>query len=101
MILIDTSKVGQLKQWVTQNDDGQILADLQRANKYIMYSISRSWMGGIRVTAEEIEQSSKPTWKKATNGLTIGTTIGASLLGGVYVFFEALEIIGKRKLRGE
>ena len=101
LFCLDGNRGSQLKQWVTQNDDGQILADLQRANKYIMYSISRSWMGGIRVTAEEIEQSSKPTWKKATNGLTIGTTIGASLLGGVYVFFEALEIIGKRKLRGE
>ena len=75
--------------------------DMQRANKYIMYAISRSWMGGIRVTAEEIEESSNPVWKKSTNGIAIGTTVAASLLGGVYVFFEVFEAITKRKLRGE
>ena len=101
LFCLDGKRGSQLKQWVTQNDDGQILMDLQRANKYIMYSISRSWMGGIRVTAEELEESSNPVWKKTTNGLKIGTTVGASLLGGVYVFFEIFEFVVKRKLRGE
>ena len=42
---LDGARGNQLKQWVTQNDDGQILADLQRANKYIMYAMSRSRLG--------------------------------------------------------
>ena len=101
LFCLDGNRGSQLKSFVTGNDDGQILADLQRANKYIMYAISRSWMGGIRVTAEEIEEASNPVWKKSSNGITIGTTIAASLLGGVYVFFEVFEAIAKRKLRGE
>ena len=101
LFCLDGNRGSQLKQWVTGNDDGQILMDMQRANKYIMYAISRSWMGGIRVTAEEIEESSNPVWKKSTNGIAIGTTVAASLLGGVYVFFEVFEAITKRKLRGE
>lgn len=101
LFCLDGNRGSQLKQWVTGNDDGQILMDLQRANKYVMYSISRSWMGGIRVTAEEIEEKSNPVWKKSTNGIAIGTTVAASLLGGVYIFFEVFEAITKRKLRGE
>ena len=101
LFCLDGNRGSQLKQWVTGNDDGQILMDMQRANKYIMYAISRSWMGGIRVTAEEIEESSNPVWKKSTNGIAIGTTVAASLLGGVYIFFEVFEAITKRKLRGE
>ena len=101
LFCLDGGRGGQLKQYVTGNDDGQILMDMQRANKYVMYAISRSWMGGIRVTAEEIEEASNPVWKKSTNGITIGTTVAASLLGGVYIFFEVFEAITKRKLRGE
>ena len=101
LFCLDGNRGSQLKQWVTSNDDGQILMDMQRANKYIMYAISRSWMGGIKVTIEEIEESSNPVWKKSTTNITVGTTIGASLLGGVYVFFEVFEFITKKKFRGE
>lgn len=42
LFCLDGNRGNQLKAWVTNNDDGQILEDLQRANKYIMYAMSRS-----------------------------------------------------------
>ena len=101
LFCLDGNRGSQLKQWVTQNDDGEILKDLQRANKYIMYSISRSWMGGIRVSAEEIEESVNPTWKKTVKGITIGTTAASATLFGVYALFEVLEFVAKRKVLAE
>ena len=101
LFCLDGNRGGQLKQWVTQNDDGTLLLDLQRANKYIMYATSRSWMGGIApVTEEEMEASINPTWKKAVNGATIGTTAVAGTLFGAYAIFEVLGIIAKKKIEG-
>ena len=98
---LDGKRGSQLKQYVTSNDDGQILMDLQRANKYIMYSISRSWMGGVRVTAEDLEETSNPWWKKAVTGLVIGSTGVAACLIGVYAFFEIFELVNKKKVPAE
>ncbi len=92
---LDGNRGSQLKQWVEGNDDGTILQCLQRANKYIMYSISRSWMGGVRVTEEEIQESSNPWWKKTINGVEIGVGATTGLLFGVYV---VMEILSKRKV---
>ena len=97
LFCLDGQRGGQLKSWITGHDDGTLLLQLQRANKYIMYSISRSWMGGIRVSAEEIEASMNPWWKKTVNGLVVGTTVVSAILVGVYVFFEVFEIISKNK----
>lgn len=94
---LDGNRGSQLKQWVEQNDDGQILKDLQRANKYIMYAVSRSWMGGVRVSEEEIREAMNPWWKTTVKGLTIGTTAISACLFGVYAFFEVMEIISKKK----
>ena len=44
---LDGNRGSQLKQFITQNDDGYLLQDLQRANKYIMYAFSRSWLGDV------------------------------------------------------
>ena len=100
LFCLDGGRGGQLKQWVTQNNDGQILADLQRANKHIMYAISRSWMGGITISEEEIEESINPTWKRGVQGAVIGSTAAASVLFGAYAVFEVLEYFAKRKMRG-
>ena len=98
---LDGSRGGQLRSWVIDNNDGTILRDLQRANKYIMYSVSRSWMGGITVTEEEIQESMNPWWKKAVTGIVIGTTGVSVALFGAYVAFEVLEFVGKKKVLGE
>ena len=102
LFCLDGNRGGQLKSWVTSNDDGTLLLDLQRANKYIMYATSRSWMGGIApVTEEEMEASINPTWKKAVNGATIGTTAVAGTLFGAYAIFEILGIMAKKKIEGQ
>ena len=90
LFCLDGGRGGQLKQWVTSNNDGEMIQHLQRANKYIMYAISRSWMGGIRVTEEEIIESSNPVWKQAISGVVIGTGVLAGALFAVYVVMEIL-----------
>ena len=102
LFCLDGQRGSQLKQWVTSKNDGQMLLDLQRANKYIMYSMTKSWMGGVApITEEEIEASINPTWKKAVKGITIGTTAVGGTLVALYAVFEILEIFAKKKLRGE
>ena len=102
LFCLDGNRGGQLKQWVTQYDDGTLLQDLQRANKYIMYSMSRSWMGGITpVTEEEMEAAINPTWKKTVSGITIGTTAAAGTLFAVYAVFEVLGVMAKKKIEGQ
>ena len=102
---LDGNRGGQLKQWVTQNDDGTILECLQRANKNIMYSISRSWMGGLRISEkemeEEIEKNTNPLWKQAVNGITIGTTTLMGIVLGVTAFAVVFDIISRRKKGSE
>ena len=101
LFCLDGQRGSQLKQWVEQKDDGTLLLDLQRANKYIMYSMSRSWMGGITpVTEEEMEAAINPTWKKAVSGITIGTTAAAGTLFAVYAVFEVLGFMAKKKIEG-
>ena len=111
LFCLDGGRGGQLKTWVSatadggtdnnHKNDGTLLLDLQRANKYIMYSMSRSWMGGIApVTEEEMEAAINPTWKKAVNGITIGTTAAAGTLVAVYAVFEVLGFMAKKKIEG-
>ena len=97
LFCLDGKRGGQLKQWVTSNNDGTILKDLQRANKYVMYAMSRSWMGGIRVTEEEIVANMNPWWKKAVTGMKVGITAVTACLVAAYVFFEVFELVRKKK----
>ena len=92
LFCLDGGRGGQLKTWVTQNNDGTMIRHLQRANKYVMYAISRSWMGGIRVSANDIQD---PWWKKTVTGLVIGTGSLAAILVGVYAFFEIANLRSK------
>ena len=63
---------------------------MQRANKYVMYSISRSFVGGVSVSEEEIIESMNPWWKKTLNGIIIGTGSLTAALFGVYIFAEIM-----------
>ena len=97
LFCLDGQRGGQLKEWVTSKNDGTLLLDLQRANKYIMYSTSRSWMGGVTpLTEEQMKQNMNPWWKKAVTGLVIGSGVIAGVLVGVYAFFEIMNIRGKK-----
>ena len=102
LFCLDGNRGGQLKQWVTEKDDGTLLKDLQRANKFIMYAMSRSWMGGVEpATEEEIVETLNPVWKKAVSGVVIGVSAVTGILFGVYVFFEILNLRSSKKQASE
>ncbi len=96
LFCLDGKRGDQLKQWVNKNDDLTILKDMQRANKYVMYALNQSWMGGVdEVSEEEIEESLNPWYLKAIDGVTIGVGSVTALLFGAFIAFEIME---KRKL---
>ena len=94
LFCLDGGRGGQLKQWITSNDDGDLLLDLQRANKYVMYAISRSWMGAVNVSDADF---AAPWWKKTLTGLEIGAIVIAAGLVGAYIFFEVANVLGKKE----
>ena len=96
LFCLDGGRGNDLRTAVTSGNDGTLLRDLQRANKYIMYSISRSWMGGVTVTEAEIEASMNPWWKKTVTGIEIGAIVVAAILVGTYAFFEIFSQIRKK-----
>ena len=91
MFCLDGGRGGQLKQWVTGNNDGTILRCLQRANKYIMYAMSRSWMGGVTVSEAEIKANMNTWWMKTLTGITIGIGVLTACCVGLYVFAEVTD----------
>ena len=86
LFCLDGNRGSQLKQYITSNNDGELLKDMQRANKYVMYAISRSWMGGV--AAEDV--GAAPWWKVTVDALSIGAGVITVGLFGVYVFFEVM-----------
>ena len=94
---LDGARGSQLASFIESNSDGELLKDLQRANKYVMYAMSRSWMGGVRVSEEEIKAAMNPWWKKTLNGVNIGAGAVTAILLGVYIFFEVVGIVKNAK----
>ena len=73
LFCLDGSRGRDLATWVRNNDDLQILRDMQRANKYIMYALNQSWMGGLdEISDEELEEMLDPWYMKTITGVTIG-----------------------------
>ena len=95
LFCLDGNRGSQLKEYITSNNDGTLLKDIQRANKYVMYSMSRSWMGGVApATEEELKENMNPWWKKTIKGLVIGSAAITAILVGVYAFFEIMTLKG-------
>ena len=90
LFCLDGNRGGQLRDWITSNNDGDLLKDLQRANKYVMYAISRSWMGGV--AADDVGKA--PWWKVTVDVITISAGTVTVALFGMYIFTE---IISKKK----
>ena len=86
LFCLDGNRGGQLKDWITSNNDGDLLKDLQRANKYVMYAISRSWMGGV--AAENV--GAAPWWKVTVDVITISAGTVTVALFGLYIFTEIM-----------
>ena len=49
IFMLDGGRGSQLRDYIVQNDDGVLLKSLQRANKYVMYAMVNSIMGGVTV----------------------------------------------------
>ena len=92
LFCLDGNRGGQLKDYVTSNNDGDLLRDLQRANKYVMYAISRSWMGGVASGTDDI--GAAPWWKITINALCIGGGVITAGFLGMYIFAE---VVSKKK----
>ncbi len=90
LFCLDGKRGASLKEWIESNDDGDLLKDLQRANKYVMYAISRSWMGGV--AADDVGKA--PWWKVTVDVVTISAGTVTVALFGMYIFTE---IISKKK----
>ncbi len=90
LFCLDGKRGGQLKDWIKSNSDGDLLQDLQRANKYVLYAMSRSWMGGV--AAENV--GATPWWKITVDVITISAGTVTVALFGMYVFTE---IMSKKK----
>ena len=84
LFCLDGARGSQLKTYITGQHDGYLLRDLQRANKYVMYAISRSWMGGVN--SGNVGQA--PWWKITIDALTISAGVATIALFGMYVFTE-------------
>ena len=96
LFCLDGRRGGDLKNYVTQNDDLQILKDMQRANMYVMYALNQSWMGGLtEVSDEEIQANLNPWYLQAVTGAAIGLGSATAVVFGLYAFFEVMD---RRKL---
>ena len=95
LFCLDGRRGSDLASYVKSNDDLQILKDMQRANKYIMYALNQSWMGGVEgPTDEEIEAINDPWYMKTITGVTIGVGSVSIIFFGLYIFFETKEKLG-------
>ena len=84
---LDGNRGSQLIQYVEDNDDGNFIKIMQRANKHVMYSLLHSWMGDDGA-AEIEDQTVNPWWKTviyAVDGVVIGLTVIAF---GLYIYFD-------------
>ena len=83
LFCLDGNRGSQLKDYIKSNNDGYLLKDMQRANKYVMFAISRSWMGAVAA-----DLGSDPWWKILVDALSITAVSATVALFGVYAFFE-------------
>jgi beta-glucosidase len=86
---LDSGRGAQLVDWVEKNDDGNMVKLMQTSNRYIMYSLLRSWMGDEgSVKDADLAVTQDPWWK----GLIIGIDITAGVLTlaalGLYITFD-------------
>ena len=97
LFCLDGNRGSQLKQWVTSNNDGEILRCMQRANKYVMYAMSRSWMGGV----DQGKVGATPWWKATVNGICIGFGVLTLAAVGMYAFAEITTKLKKKEAEAE
>ena len=55
-------------------------------------------MGGVKVSEEELEESSNPWWKQTVSGAVIGVSV---VTGGLVITYVVMEILSKLKKKPE
>lgn len=95
LFCLDGNRGGQINSYVKSGKDMVLVKALQRANKNIMYSMSRSWMGGLRVSKDDIYKNANPWWKATIKGIVIGSCV---ITGGFIVAYVVLEFLEKKDL---
>ena len=95
LFCLDGGRGRDLASYVSSNDDLQILKDMQRANKYVMYALNQSWMGGVEPPSDdELEKVNDPWYMKTITGVAIGLGTVSVAFFGLYIFFETKEKLG-------
>ena len=90
---LDGNRGQQIKNAITSTDDGYLLELCQKANKNIMYALSRSWMGDVADSGKELEETFK-WWKPVI--YTIDGVFGAFTLAAISLFI-VYEFVKKPK----
>ena len=90
---LDGNRGSQIKNAITSTDDGYLLKLCQKANKNIMYALSRSWMGDSADTGVELGEPFI-WWKPVI--YTIDGVFGALTLGAI-AMFVAYEYVKKNR----
>ena len=90
---LDGNRGSQIKNAITSTDDGYLLKLCQKANKNIMYALSRSWMGDSADTGVELGEPFI-WWKPVI--FTIDGVFGALTLGAI-AMFVAYEYVKKNR----
>ena len=90
---LDGNRGQQIKNAITSTDDGYLLELCQKANKNIMYALSRSWMGDVADSGKDLEETFK-WWKPVI--YTIDGVFGAFTLVAISLFI-VYEFVKKPK----
>ena len=90
---LDGQRGGQLVEYVTGNNDGGLVKDMQLSNKYIMYALLQSFMGDMTAEQNEADMGrTKNTWWKGTiYGLDIGVGVLTAAAAALFVVYEFIK----------
>ena len=90
---LDGNRGSQLTQYVSSNNDGGLVKKMQESNKYIMYALLQSFMGGMSNAEAEADMSRTENawWKGTIYGIDIGVGVLTSAAVVLYVFYEFIK----------
>ena len=80
---LDGNRGNQIIKAIQDTDDGYLLELCQKANKDIMYALSRSWMGDSEV-AEGLTDETFKWWKPVI--YTVDSVVGVLTLAAISMF---------------
>ncbi len=87
---LDGSRGGQLTQYVSSNNDGGLVKKMQESNKYIMYALLQSFMGGMtnEEAAKDMNRTQNAWWKTTIYGIDIGVGVLTAAAIALFVVYE-------------